>query len=405
MGNGIGGRRVGYRRCMAAVAAAVLALGTAWATPPRPVDGRAVEKYLEQRAGAGEDAESQAALGKWCQRYHLDGFSEIHYERAVAAATDHEESRRALGHVRDGERWVPRWISERMRREALIEGVAWFPTADAARIREGKFPMRDRWIGKGEAEAFHRDVANPWLLHGTHYDLTSTLPWDDTLRILGALERQHDYFHRTVRPGLLPEEGGEPLPVVVLVNEQQLDSYMKLHLTIGLGEGPPFFFDPTMPRFGRVAFVCPSEPERQRISGYDTEWNFSNNLALVCGLQYAEYTLGRRILRYEGTHCWPMVGLQLHFACVRDDGTTVREAPLTTNEYALLGAAAAQGEGKTIVELDAMNWEAYESVNDMAEAYMLTRYLLTADGGRHTGAFYHYLDSAFAWRSRGEPTL
>jgi len=67
-----------------------------------------LEEYARRRAGlpAAPTADDWTALGTWCATRGLDGQARAAWNEAVRIDPDHEDARRALGHIRLEGRWV-----------------------------------------------------------------------------------------------------------------------------------------------------------------------------------------------------------------------------------------------------------------------------------------------------------
>lgn len=97
----------------------------------------AISEYRPRRQAAAQDAESQFALGLWCEANQLPGPAEFHFERTIATDPDHAGGRDKLGHVaRDG-----KWLTGDEAKEALgwikVKGK-WVTPEEKAKLDAGR---------------------------------------------------------------------------------------------------------------------------------------------------------------------------------------------------------------------------------------------------------------------------
>ena len=103
---------------------------------PGPLD-----TYLEKKQSLAPTADSEFALGLWCEQNQLADLAKVHYEAAVARDRGFEPAHKKLGHVQHGTQWLSpdevrqlqglvkfhgQWISEeaKAKREESAQTIA-----------------------------------------------------------------------------------------------------------------------------------------------------------------------------------------------------------------------------------------------------------------------------------------
>ena len=68
---------------------------------PGPLD-----TYLDKETSLAPTAESEFALGLWCEQNQLADLAKVHYEAALARDRGFEPAHKKLGHVQHGSQWL-----------------------------------------------------------------------------------------------------------------------------------------------------------------------------------------------------------------------------------------------------------------------------------------------------------
>jgi hypothetical protein len=91
---------------------------------PSPLD-----TYLEKKQSLAATAESEFALGLWCEQNQLADLAKLHYEAALAHDRGFEAAHKKLGHVQHGTQWL---------------------SSDELRQTQGMVKFRGQWITEEE---------------------------------------------------------------------------------------------------------------------------------------------------------------------------------------------------------------------------------------------------------------
>ncbi|MEK7466075.1 MAG: DUF1570 domain-containing protein [Planctomycetota bacterium] len=90
--------------------------------------------------------------------------------------------------------------------EVLVEKQGWFPKEEAEKRKKGLLPVGADWVTAKEAEARHSKWAEPWVVKGDHFEVSSNHSLDGAKNVLARAE---EMYHALTRE--LSEPGGPPL--------------------------------------------------------------------------------------------------------------------------------------------------------------------------------------------------
>ncbi len=91
-------------------------------------------EYRRRVAIAGDDAELNYLLARWCVGNHLQLQSRYHYQRAIEIDPEHGYARAALSYVKDGKEWVKHSDLQRSRGMISFNGKWQLPEAVAIQV-------------------------------------------------------------------------------------------------------------------------------------------------------------------------------------------------------------------------------------------------------------------------------
>ena len=120
---------------------------------------------------------------------------------ALAADPDHAAARRALGQVRDGDRWVTPWEQGQARKRRVNHPVfGWIPEEHVDELEAGQRLLNGRWVSEEREALVRRDFSRGWVCETEHYRVRTNHSWEEGAATAAALERFHTFF-RAVFPG------------------------------------------------------------------------------------------------------------------------------------------------------------------------------------------------------------
>ncbi len=113
----------------------------------RIVTGDTLAEYRRRAQIAGNDAELNYMLARWCSANHLSGQNRYHLQRAVELDPEHAYARAALGYVKDQNQWVKHSELQRSRGMVQVKGKWQLPEAVAIRQSEDDSDLAAKlWI-------------------------------------------------------------------------------------------------------------------------------------------------------------------------------------------------------------------------------------------------------------------
>lgn len=209
------------------IALAVLSLAASGAAQ----SAKELRKELKRReSAASKDPDALVEIGKWAKTKGLTKDATRLFKKAHKLDKDHEGANTALGFVRVGDAWVTRakakileqqahdaamkekgfvqvegvWVAKdkaadakkgifwhegqqvsKADKDQLMRGRVRHPRTgtfieadDLAKAESGMFKTDDGWVSEDEANRFHSDRNNPWVVRTEYATLLGTLPID-----------------------------------------------------------------------------------------------------------------------------------------------------------------------------------------------------------------------------------
>lgn len=275
---------------MKTIPALLLPLLTTLALPGQ--DAAKLKKELATKeAAAKRDPDALFAVGKWAAEHKLEGESKRIYEAVLKLAPNHEGANRSLGRELVEGKWVPVSEAETVRREAekarrdalaakfaaqglvevdgvwvekdmvekakqglyfhdgegvtkeeklqFVQGKVRHPRTgelidgkELERAKQGYFPIgkEGRWVDEKEADKWHSDPDQPWVVRTAYCTLVSTHP----LAKLEAMRNQADRAIEHLRP-LFVGATTKPDQRPVILAASTLAEYVELGTRMGDG--------------------------------------------------------------------------------------------------------------------------------------------------------------------------
>ena len=108
---------------------------------------------------------------------------------------DHDEARKLLGYVKDGDIWrTPFEVRQVAAEKIWHPKFGWLPQAHAARYEAGERYYRGRWMSASEESRLRSDLRRGWKVETEHYLVTTNHSLEEGVRLASQLERLYGFW-------------------------------------------------------------------------------------------------------------------------------------------------------------------------------------------------------------------
>lgn len=174
-------------------------------------DDAPLAAFRRESAAAWEALAGRAvALKRWSSAWRA-------WRLVLLHDPDHAEARRVLGFVRHDGGWAtPFAIKQLEDGRTDHPQFGWVPRDWVPHLERGELPAPGNgkagpsaWLPAASADALRGEMANPWKIDTEHFQIRSTLPLAESIRIIRRLEAFHELFG-----GMMADVLGDVLPLV-----------------------------------------------------------------------------------------------------------------------------------------------------------------------------------------------
>jgi len=238
---------------------------------------------------------------------------------------NHEQARKLLGYVRDGDRWTTPYVLRQERRGYVDHPqFGWINDRYVDRYENGERLYNGKWISQEQEAAFRRNFQNAWEVESEHFFVRTNHSLEKGVDITRQLEIFHRYFVREfaamfntpqqMRKLFNVSTRSDKLDVIFFKNREEFIAALKQRqpgIEIANGLYMPsdrcayFFFDEnvnnTETMFHEVTHQILSESSSAHINDLGKDANFWLVEGIACYMESA-YIEDGKVLVGDPTH-------------------------------------------------------------------------------------------------------
>ncbi|KAF0246515.1 MAG: hypothetical protein FD180_620 [Planctomycetota bacterium] len=112
--------------------------------------------------------------------------------------------------------------------EVLVDKQGWYPKEEAEKRKKGLLPVGNDWVPAKEAAARHLKWAEPWVVAGEHFEVSSNHSLDGANNVLARAEEMYHALTRELsEPGAAPAapETGGLMKIYYFASRADLDEH------------------------------------------------------------------------------------------------------------------------------------------------------------------------------------